>query len=239
MQQVGAEQIQRDWISYNSDTKKVHCYICLAYSSDRNSPFVSNGLDTADVKHLYSRISEHEKSKAHDSSVCAYIMAKKSHNLPSQLTTTMAKLHDDAILRNRHIMYCVIKAVIFLAKKDLPYRVSGNSEAAYNLANIGNHGNFLDVVKLIASFDRDLASHLDNITRRAISKKARIVIQRPGEKTRHARSRGNRNTFLSKTTVETVYTVLATMLKEAVLNEVKEAGGKYAILLDSTQKILA
>ena len=43
--------------------------------------------------------------------------------------------------------------------------------------------------------------------------------------------------FLSKTTVETVYTVLATMLKEAVLNEVKEAGGKYAILLDSTQDI--
>lgn len=50
-------------------------------------------------------------------------------------------------------MYCVIKAVIFLSKKDLPYRGSGNSEAAYNLTNIGNHGNFLDVVKLIASFD--------------------------------------------------------------------------------------
>ena len=103
MQQVGAEQIQRHWISYNSDTiRKVNCYICLAYSSDQNSPFVSNGLSTADVKHLYSRISEHEKSKAHDSSVCAYIMGKKSRNLPSHLTTTMAKLHDDAVLINRH-----------------------------------------------------------------------------------------------------------------------------------------
>jgi hypothetical protein len=117
MQQVGAEQIQRHWISYNSNTiKKVNCYICLAYSSDQNSPFVSNGLSTADVKHLYSRISEHEKSEAHDSSVCAYIMGEKSPILPSHLTTTMAKLHDDAILINRHIMYCVIKAVIFLGK---------------------------------------------------------------------------------------------------------------------------
>jgi hypothetical protein len=50
------------------------------------------------------------------------------------------------------------------------------------LANIGNHENFLDVVKLIASFDRELASYLDDITRRAISKKARIVKQWPGEK---------------------------------------------------------
>jgi hypothetical protein len=73
----------------------------------------------------------------------------------------------------------------------------------------------LDVVKLIASFDRELASYLDDITRRAISKKARIVKQWPGEKT--LRARGNCNMFLSKTMIETVYTVLARMLKEAVL----------------------
>ena len=31
--------------------------------------------------------------------------------------------------------------------------------------------------------------------------------------------------------IETVYSVLATMLKQAILNEVKEGGGKYAIYL--------
>ena len=130
-------------------------------------------------------------------------------------------------------MCCVIKAVIFLAKKGLPYRGTSNTEAAYNLADTGNHGNFLDVIKLIACFEKDLASHLDNITKKAISKKGKIA--RQSVKTKRARA--SRNTFLSKATIEMVYTVIAKMVKDTLLNEVLEAGGKYGILLDSTQDI--
>ena len=233
-QTVGAEEIKWEWISYNSCTKKIHCYICLAYSADRNSPFV-NGISTADVKHLYSRIHEHEKSKTHDRSVNSYIMAKKSLNLSSHFSISLSKLHDNAVLKNRHIMCCVIKAVIFLGKKGLPYRGTSNMEAAYNLADIGNHGNFLDVIKLIPCFDKDLASHLDNITKKAISKKGKIA--RQSVKTKTKRAKGSGNTFLSKATIETVYTVIAKMVKDTKLNEVLEAGGKYGILLDSTQDI--
>ena len=232
-QTVGAEEIKWEWISYNSCTKKIHCYICLACLADRNSPFV-NGISTADVKHLYSRIHGHEKSKTHDRSVCSYITAKKSLNLSSHFSISLSKLHDNAVLKNQHIMCCVIKAVIFLATKGLPYRGTSNMEAAYNLADIGNHGNFLDVIKLIACFDKDLASHLDNITKKAISKKGKIA--RQSVKTKTKRARGSRNTFSSKATIETVYTVIAKMVKDTILNEVLEAG-KYGILLDSTQDI--
>ena len=162
-------------------------------------------------------------------------MAKKSLNLSSHFSISLSKLHDNAVLKNLHIMCCVIKAVIFLAKKGLPYRGTSNMEAAYNLADIGNHGNFLDVIKLIACFDKDLASHLDNITKKAISKKGKIAWQ--SVKTKTKRARGSRNTFLSKATIETVYTVIAKMVKDTILNEVLEAGGKYGILLDSTQDI--
>ena len=117
-QSVGAEEIKREWISHNSCTKKLHCYICLAYSSDRNSLFV-NGIDTADIKHLYYRIHEHEKSKTHDTSVCSYMMAKKTLNLPSYFSITASRLHDNAVLKNQHIIYCVIKAIVFLVKKGL------------------------------------------------------------------------------------------------------------------------
>ena len=116
-------------------------------------------------------------------------------------------------------MCCVIKAVIFLAKKGLPYRGTSNMEAAYNLADIGDHGNFLDVIKLIACFDKDLASHLDNITKKAISKKGKIA--RQSVKTKTKRARGSRSTFLSKATIETVYTVIAKMVKDTILNEVE------------------
>ena len=78
-----------------------------------------NGIDTADIKHLYSRIHKHEKSKTHDTSVCSYMMAKKTLNLPSYFSITASRLHDNAVLKNRHIMYCVIKAIVFLAKKGL------------------------------------------------------------------------------------------------------------------------
>ena len=88
-------------------------------------------------------------------------------------------------------------------------------------------------MKLIACFDKNLASHLDNITKKAISKKGKIA--RQSVKTK--RARGSRNTFLSKATIETVYTVIAKRMKDTILNEVLEAGGKYGILLDSTQDI--
>ena len=54
---------------------------------------------------------------------------------------------------------------------------------------------------------------------------------------RTKRTRGNRNTFLSKTTIEMVCAVIAKMVRDTILDEVQEAGGKYGILLDSTQDV--
>ena len=51
------------------------------------------------------------------------------------------------------------------------------------------------------------------------------------------RTIGNRNTFLSKTTIEMVCAVIAKMVRDTILDEVQEAGGKYGILLDSMQDI--
>ena len=115
---VGNQAIRREWISYNTNTKKWYCYICLAYSSNHYSPFVNKGLSTTDTKHLYCRISEHELTNTHDNSVQAYIMAKTNLNLPSHLEIAMKKLHDDMVQNNWHIMQCVVQA-----KKGHSYRV--------------------------------------------------------------------------------------------------------------------
>ena len=52
--------LPRHWLSFDNDTRKLHCSLCLAYSQSSISVFTS-GL--ADFKHVYQRIEEHESSK--------------------------------------------------------------------------------------------------------------------------------------------------------------------------------
>ena len=230
---VGRQKFPREWISYNEGTKKLHCFICVAFSSDAVSQFGVAGFDATDVKHLYSRISEHESSRSHDQSVQAYLLAKKSKgNIRSILDLTAQKIHDKQVLHNRHIMHCVADVVCFLATKGLAYRGPGNNEAMYNLDEDVNHGNFLDMIRVLANYDKTLNSHLERIVQKSKAKKLKVDASESSK-----RARGNRNTFLSKTTVEKVYNTTSRMIKDEILKEVKLAGGKFGVMIDSTQDI--
>ena len=232
---VSTQKFPREWISYNEGERKLHCFICLAFSSDVVSPFGVAGVDASDLKHLYSRISEHELSKSHDHSVQAYLLAKKSKgNIRSILDLTAQKIHDKQVLQNRHIMHCVVDVICFLSAKGLAYRGPGNSEAMYKLDEDINHGNFLDMIRVLAKYDKTLNSHLERIVQKAKAKK-KIVDASDSLK----RARASRNTFLSKTTVETVYNIISRMIKDEILKEIELAGGKFGIMIDSTQDISA
>ena len=77
-----------------------------------------------------------------------------------------------------------------------------NTEAIYNLGEDRNHENFLDLIKLLACYDRELACHLDKITRRAVDLKAKKESSSTTTDAANKKCvRGNRITFLSKTTL--------------------------------------
>ena len=67
-------------------------------------------------------------------------------------TALQKRLHD-----NRHIMYQIVRAVLYLAKQGLPFR--GDNE---DISLQKNPGNFLPLLKMFAESDELLYGHLDN-----------------------------------------------------------------------------
>jgi len=71
----------------------------------------------------------------------------------------MAKRAQQVEIR-RQILKHLIDIVLFIGQQGIPYR--GKHEAAHSLTdNSLNHGNFLELVKLVAKYDSILEQHVD------------------------------------------------------------------------------
>ena len=64
------------------------------------------------------------------------------------------------IIRNRHIVKCVLEAILFCGRQCIALR--GDNEVL-NEDSCGNTGNFLAALQMIANHDDILKQHLDNI----------------------------------------------------------------------------
>lgn len=62
---------EREWVSYEKNTKLFYCTFCLAFSKASNRFTIGC---QSEVKHLYQRIHEHELSIAHSQCVDAYLL---------------------------------------------------------------------------------------------------------------------------------------------------------------------
>ena len=67
-------------------------------------------------------------------------------------------------------MHCVIDVICFLATKVLAYRGPGNNEALCITDEDVNHDNFLDMMRVIANYDKTLNSHLERIVQKSKAK---------------------------------------------------------------------
>jgi hypothetical protein len=73
---------------------------------------------------------------------------------------------------------------------------------------------FTDTVLLVAQYDDVLRKHLNGIIDKNLNNKVQL-----GE-----RNRANRNTFISKTTVNAISGIIARLIKKLISEAVKEAG---------------
>ena len=73
-----------------------------------------------------------------------------------------------------------------------------------------------------------LKCHLENVIKKCLQNKP----------DNHKHNRANRNKFISKTTVNSIITIISKLMKEEISNSVREAG-IYAVQIDSTQDILS
>jgi hypothetical protein len=220
---TNGDSLKRQWLSFNKKTKKIHCSVCMAFSSDRDCPFVSGFM--CDKRHIYDRIEKHEKSQNHERSSNAYLHLDTKQTIDTLFNSEVESLKK----RRRLILERIIEIILFIARQAIPYR--GKEETASSLSQSFeqsadvNCGNFLALVLLLSKYDDILKSHVqDCITTSQL---------REGTGTS---GRGRTITLLSKQTVNKILHIIADIIKQTISNEVKECG-KFGIQIDSTQDI--
>ncbi|KAF0696605.1 Zinc finger MYM-type protein 1, partial [Aphis craccivora] len=203
-----SDGVQRMWLTYNSNSKQLFCYLCLSFSNESNS-FTTC---MSSWKYVYQRINEHESSKIHKHCVEAYLLFTQNHKRKEEVT------------KNKKIFKRIIDCIIFIGKRGLSYR--GNKfEAAYSLNNLHDHGNFLELLLLLSNYDPVIKDHLDTVAQKSIK------ANKAG-----CKGRGNSLTFISKTTVDYIISAICTLIKKSISTDVNNAQ-MYSVILDTTQDI--
>ncbi|XP_004207885.1 uncharacterized protein LOC101235251 [Hydra vulgaris] len=148
--------------------------------------------------------------------------------------STAIKKYNDEVLIRKQILSRVIDIIKHLCKQTLPFRGHRN-EGAYSLDNDEeNHGNFLALVQLLAKYDPLLASHLSMCQEKSTKRIEKLKRQgKAGSK-----GRGALVTFLSKTTISKLLTIMKNMMQEQIAMEVSKAK-VYSVQVDATQDISA
>ena len=143
------------------------------------------------------------------------------------LTARQTSLHKKQVMQRRLMLDRVVSIVKMTGKRGTSCRGTGSLEAVSTLYNEKvDHGTFLETALLFAKYDNILKCHLENVFKKYLQNKP----------DKHKHNRANRNTFISKTTVNSIIAIISKLMKEEISNSVREAG-IYSVQIDSTQDI--
>lgn len=157
---------KRKWISYNVKNKKVYCSVCLAFggSSEANSFMLGQN----DWRHIHVRISEHEKSVAHNKHAEQQFLRNSSvADINSLVVFGFKNLRQKQIQFRRDVLQRIIHIIKVLGKRGQSLRGNKN-ESAYSLEDHSlDHGNFLELVILLSAYDSTMKLHLDEVIKQS------------------------------------------------------------------------
>lgn len=216
----------RNWISYNSATSSIYCWICIAFGNDKDCPFVLGTRPS--VKHVYDRINKHEASQLHQNCSDAYFIRSQNQDISGFYFSKARAEHLKVVEKNRAILCRVVEIIKTIGKRGIAFRGNSEAEVAFSLENETlDHGNFLELLLLLSKFDPLLKNHIDQAI--DISKKMHSL---PSS----TRGRGNITTFLSKTTVTKIIEVIGQLIKKKLSEEIQKSI-LFSIQVDTTQDI--
>ena len=202
------------------------CNLYVAYGTTTSSNHNPSKFLTVvnSWKHIYQRIDEHESSQKHKACVEAHIQFSSNKTVVDLITVSQTSLHKKQIMQRRQILDRVVSIVKSIGKRGTSYRGTGSSKAVSTLCDEKvDHGTFLETV-LLAKYDNILKCLLENVIKRCLQNKP----------DKHKHNRANRNTFISKTRVNSIIAITSNLMKKEISNSVREAG-IYSVQIDSTQ----
>lgn len=153
------EKIHRKWLSYSIELNKVYCACCMAFGKTdvSNISFIS-GHDVS-VKHIYKAVDKHENSQSHINAATAAFQCLRGFDIATFMNSNLSKKRLKEIETRRLIVMRIIDIILFLGRQGMSYR-GHRSEGANTLDSSENHGNFLQLVLLVANYDPILQNHV-------------------------------------------------------------------------------
>jgi hypothetical protein len=220
--------IQRKWVSYNHETNMLFCSTCMAFGSGGTLSKFLTGV-VPDPQHIYQSVERHEASKAHKDSTEAFAVNSACQTSSDQLTGR----HKRDVEKRRQVLDRIIAIICYLAVHDSAFR-GHRKEAAYELAEDEDSdtfsscgGKFLSLVLLLARYDPVLKDHVAACARKSAEMKKKGT-----------KGRGGFVSFLSKSTVNKILSIIGEQVRSKILHEVREAK-MFSIELDTTQDVTA
>ena len=163
------------------------------------------------MQHIDQQIDERKSSQKHKACVEAHIRFSSNKTVVDLVTVNQTSLHNKQVMQRRQILDRVVAVVKMIGKRGTSCRETGVSEAVSILCHEKvDHGTFLVTVLLLAKYDNFLKSHLENVIKKYLQNKL----------DKHKHNRANRNTFISKTTVNSIIAMISRLMKEEISNSV-------------------
>jgi hypothetical protein len=210
----------RKWVSYSKCDRALFCYICMAFDPMSKSPFITG---MKDMHRSIQRVKEHESSKRHQEATTAFLVYCKQGSLDTLIVNADANLRYRRAVERRKIVNRIVDIVRTIGKRGLSYR--GSKESILDLKFVSaDHGNFLELVLLVAKYDQTLRSHLDGL------------IEDAQERQHRGKAPSKATTFVSKRTVNAIFEAFRVLIRRKIVEKVNHAKA-YTLQLDTTQDV--
>ena len=207
--------LEKKWMSYCEDKNALFCSFCLAFAPRNHIDVFITGLNK--FRHIHQRVQEHAKTKIHLQSVNAYVNMASESSVKAKLFGEQIMQNKSLILERRNILIKVVDIIKVIGKCGIAFRGSKyESASTWNQPEV-NHGIFLEIMFLLAKYEDSLQHHIKKCIKNAIT----------------TQGRGSNVTLLSKTTLNSIITIIKSLLQGSIVNDVKEADF-FSIELDTS-----
>ena len=234
--------VKRKWSSYSMSMDAIFCIPCFLFTdshsqgekfrANQGNAFVVNGY--SNWKNKGEKICKHETCDAHLNAKIAQVLFQGGWNIESLLDhqsneNEKRRLADVKI--NRELLERIIDVILLLGRQGLAFR-GHNENLVLDTDSIS--GNFLEVLKMLGSYDERIGAHLRKV--KEDHKHVKIQSQKVKKK---KKGPGSKITFLSNKSQNKLISIIGDQITNIIIDIcLKVLGKRYDILLQVLEKVI-